>query len=70
MKYNIGNKYGIHKDGCMKKNHCEKSLLSFVIYLNDDIEGGITRFHENSFENGYIDVIPEIGKLLIYRQKF
>ena len=69
-KYEKNNKYDRHIDGEYNDEIKQiKSVASFIIYLNAPSKGGMTRFHSHKFENGIYDIKPEIGKLLIYRQK-
>lgn len=46
------------------EEHTDSSHISFNILLNDDFEGGGTRYH-NRVENTYYDVKPKIGDVLI-----
>ena len=46
------------------EQHTDSSHISFNILLNDDFEGGGTRYH-NRVENTYYDVKPKIGDVLI-----
>ncbi|WP_108801708.1 2OG-Fe(II) oxygenase [Aquimarina sp. Aq107] len=59
-KYEDGQRFKMHRDGSYKRNEKECSFFSFLIYLNNDFEGG-----ETYFENG-ITVIPEIGEALLF----
>ena len=43
-RYDIGQKFDWHKDGCFERENGERSLLTFMIYLNDGFEGGTTSF--------------------------
>ena len=69
-KYEKNNKYDRHIDGEFENEILKiKSVASFIIYLNSPSKGGHTRFYSHKFNNGLHDVKPEVGKLLIYRQK-
>ncbi|TPN88928.1 2OG-Fe(II) oxygenase [Aquimarina algicola] len=59
-KYDTGERFKMHRDGSYKKNETESSFLSFLIYLNDDFEGG-----ETYFEKG-ITITPKIGDALLF----
>ena len=43
-RYNPGQRFKMHRDGSYQRNDTESSFLSFLIYLNDDFEGGETEF--------------------------
>lgn len=58
-KYEPNQRFKKHRDGSFIRNDEEVSLFTFMIYLNDDFEGG-----ETSFEN-YI-VKPKKGTALVF----
>lgn len=43
-RYTEGQKFDKHIDGATKKPNGDRSLLTFIIYLNDSYEGGETGF--------------------------
>lgn len=43
-RYDIGQKFDWHRDGCFERDNGERSHFTFMIYLNDDFEGGATSF--------------------------
>lgn len=58
-RYNAEQYFKWHKDGYYCRNDDEVSLLSFLMYLNDDFEGGETEFRW--------DVVkPETGMALFF----
>lgn len=59
-KYAPGQQFKMHRDGSYIRNEKEKSLYTFMIYLNDDFEGGETEF-ENLFT-----VAPKKGTALVF----
>jgi hypothetical protein len=59
-KYAPGQRFKMHRDGSYIRNENEKSFYTFLIYLNDDFEGGETEF-ENLFT-----VAPKKGSALIF----
>ena len=59
-KYSPGQRFKMHRDGSYIRNENEKSLYTFLMYLNDDFEGGETEF-ENLFT-----VTPKKGTALIF----
>jgi hypothetical protein len=45
-KYNEGHFFKKHQDGGYVNNNNQRSILTLMIYLNDDFEGGKTTFYE------------------------
>jgi hypothetical protein len=45
-RYEIGQRYLKHRDGRVALNELEESRITFMIYLNDNFEGGSTSFKE------------------------
>jgi hypothetical protein len=43
-RYDIGQQFNWHHDGAFERPNGERSRLTFMIYLNDDFEGGETSF--------------------------
>jgi predicted 2-oxoglutarate/Fe(II)-dependent dioxygenase YbiX len=61
-RYKEGQRFGVHQDqSYVKDNEC-RSLLTFMVYLNDDFEGGATSFPDRS-----LDVAPVTGKALLFQ---
>jgi len=42
--------FGRHYDGCFPRNSKDRSMLTLIIYLTDDFEGGSTRFYPSRYE--------------------
>jgi prolyl 4-hydroxylase len=59
-KYSPGQRFKMHRDGSFERNDTELSFYTFMIYLNDDFEGG-----ETAFES-ICSVSPKTGSLLIF----
>ncbi|ASK31216.1 oxidoreductase, 2OG-Fe(II) oxygenase [Chryseobacterium sp. T16E-39] len=59
-KYSSGQRFKMHRDGSYIRNENEKSFYTFLMYLNDDFEGGETEF-ENLFT-----VTPKKGTALVF----
>lgn len=68
-KYNVGNRFDIHYDTYFKRNNDEQSFFTVNIYLNDEYEGGETRFYDK-LKNGNIiaSIKGETGESLIFMQ--
>lgn len=61
-KYHVGQQFKPHIDGSFIRNIHEWSSYTFMIYLNEDLEGGQTRFPNATIE-------PKKGKALIFKHQ-
>jgi predicted 2-oxoglutarate/Fe(II)-dependent dioxygenase YbiX len=64
-RYDVGQRFAPHFDGAFSPRDGETSRLTFMIYLNDDFDGGETRFFE-AFGRLRLAVRPEVGKALVF----
>lgn len=61
-RYEPGQKFAYHMDGYFRRENGEQSMLTFMIYLNDEFTGG-----ETSFMNGENTIVkPETGMMLVF----
>lgn len=60
-RYAPGQRFRWHHDGSYRRSGYERSLLSFIVYLNDDFMGGETRFE---FQGAKIQ--PRRGTALVF----
>jgi prolyl 4-hydroxylase len=58
-KYEPGEKFKRHRDGSYQRNEKEFSLLTLLIYLNEDFEGGATSFSDAIYQ-------PKIGTAMVF----
>lgn len=58
-RYDIGEYFAPHLDGFFQRDNGECSYLTFMIYLNDDFEGGETVFNS-------ISIKPRRGMALVF----
>ena len=58
-KYQPNQRFKRHIDGRFQRNEQEESRITFMIYLNEDFEGG-----ETTFEN--ITIFPQTGTALCF----
>lgn len=58
-KYSEGQRFKKHYDGSYERNDFEFSLYTFMIYLNDDFEGGNTWFKD-------FEIKPKTGTALVF----
>jgi len=43
-EYQVGQRFAPHSDGIFVRNTAEQSFYTFMVYLNEDFEGGETGF--------------------------
>ena len=74
LRYVSGQQFKFHKDGAVTNEAGQTSKLSYLVYLNDDCEGGATRFRESYDANGKLKhekfiVSPATGTALLFRHE-
>jgi predicted 2-oxoglutarate/Fe(II)-dependent dioxygenase YbiX len=64
-RYDVGQRFRLHYDGSFWRNAEEESQLTFMVYLNDDFDGGTTDFY---YENRRLKarVKPRRGTALVF----
>lgn len=60
-RYRPGQHFAPHQDGAWHRSDDERSLFTFMVYLNDDFTGGETVFFRPSFT-----VRPRTGRALLF----
>jgi len=63
-RYEPGQRFAPHFDGCFKRNHYERSELTLMVYLNEGFGGGATRFLDYELE-----VTPKTGMALLFQHR-
>lgn len=58
-KYEAGQAFRWHRDQSFVRNEVESSYYTFMIYLNDDFDGGATKFEDLTIE-------PKQGRCLLF----
>ena len=61
-RYVPGQRFGLHHDQSYGGKAGEISLLTFMVYLNDDFEGGETEFPEQDQR-----IVPKTGLALLFQ---
>ena len=61
-KYETGEQSSLHKD----PSYDDKTDYRLLIYLNNNFDGGETKFYSNNFKLQET-VVPEIGKAILFR---
>lgn len=62
-RYERGQRFKMHVDGSFVRNERERSQYTFLMYLNDDFEGGATLFHEGQV------IRPSKGDALVFKHE-
>jgi prolyl 4-hydroxylase len=62
-RYDPGQRFAPHTDGCFERDTGEQSHFTFLVYLNDGFEGGATAFYES---RDSLLVWPQAGKALVF----
>lgn len=67
-RYDVGQKFDWHQDGYFERDNRERSMFTFMIYLNDDFEGGGTSFCDVHAGRSFPDflVTPRKGSALLF----
>jgi prolyl 4-hydroxylase len=63
-KYQPGQRFAPHFDGCFKRSHYERSELTLMVYLNEGFGGGATKFLDYE-----LDVTPKTGMALLFQHR-
>lgn len=61
-RYDPGERFAPHRDGCFRRDSGEMSLLTFLVYLNEGFEGG-----ETVVEG--LPITPHTGMALIFEHQ-
>ena len=73
-RYFPGQQFKRHKDGAVTNDSGQTSKLSYLIYLNDECDGGSTTFRDYRDVNGAREkiefiVLPATGTALLFRHE-
>jgi len=61
-RYKPGQQFAAHYDGAYERSSRERSMLTLIIYLNEDFTGGRTAFLDFGLE-----AIPKTGTALVFQ---
>jgi len=67
-RYDVGQKFDWHRDGYFQRDDL-RSRFTFMVYLNDDFEGGGTSFDSRSFASDAFErftIRPKTGMALLF----
>ena len=68
-RYDVGQQFDWHHDGYFQRPNGERSFFTFMVYLNDDFDGGATSFSDDGFgfsTGGMIRITPAKGMALLF----
>ena len=65
-KYEPGQRFAPHFDGYYERRNLDRSELTFMVYLNDEFEGGETVFYHGKDR---LWVAPRTGSALVFMHK-
>ena len=70
-RYDPGQQFDWHFDGCYERSPLEQSAFTFMVYLNGGVAGGATEFNFRSRggvqnDDPILRVQPEAGKALVF----
>ncbi len=73
-RYDASQKFNAHRDGVVERSPTERSRLTFMVYLNDGVEGGQTVFYSEERAAGLRKVVasidPRIGTGLFFAHEW
>jgi hypothetical protein len=69
-RYDVGQLFNWHYDGHFSRSNGERSMFTFMVYLNDDFEGGATSFSQVGYGvasiGDMIRITPVKGMALLF----
>ena len=67
-RYDVGQLFNWHRDGHFQRAVGERSQFTFMVYLNDDFEGGATSFMNDDgvIGSGVLQITPVRGMALLF----
>jgi predicted 2-oxoglutarate/Fe(II)-dependent dioxygenase YbiX len=64
-RYDVGQTFAPHYDGSFRRTNGEESQITLMVYLNDDFQGGETRF-DLRYPYNEIAIVPKTGMALLF----
>ena len=68
-RYDVGQQFDWHMDGYFERANGERSFFTFMVYLNDDFDGGATSFRglgHGATPSDHLEVTPQKGMALLF----
>ncbi|KAL8992924.1 MAG: hypothetical protein Q9169_006730 [Polycauliona sp. 2 TL-2023] len=74
LRYHDGDYFRPHFDGTYRTKEKTISFFTLHLYLNEAdedsvLEGGATTFHALDWSGRKLDVVPKVGRVLVFQQK-
>jgi predicted 2-oxoglutarate/Fe(II)-dependent dioxygenase YbiX len=63
-RYRPGQQFAVHRDGGYRRSADELSWMTLMVYLNEDFDGGETRFYPLNAEP--LTIRPQTGMALVF----
>jgi hypothetical protein len=67
LRYNPGDEFKLHSDGCYVAPDGSSSHITILLYLNEEYEGGFTTFLDS--KDGYTSLTPHTGMATLQDQR-
>lgn len=68
-RYGAGQRFAQHRDGSFERSRNESSWLTFMVYLNQDFQGGTTKFDVLGLPEPLV-VQPVAGAALLFKHDY
>jgi prolyl 4-hydroxylase len=68
-RYKPGMRFAPHRDGAFVRDIYEQSCYSFLIYLNEEFDGGNTTFFTSYSSEPAVSVRPQTGMGLLFQHR-
>jgi hypothetical protein len=67
-RYDVGQQFDWHSDGFFERSTGERSFFTFMVFLNEDFEGGATSFRDGYgiAIGGALQITPKKGMALLF----
>lgn len=65
-RYSPGQRFLPHHDGAYSRPNGERSAWTLMVFLNDVIEGGETRFFRSRSQDPFVTITPSAGTALFF----
>jgi predicted 2-oxoglutarate/Fe(II)-dependent dioxygenase YbiX len=59
-RYEPGQRFNAHRDGVFERSSTERSRLTFMVYLNEDLAGGETSFYSEQRVGGLRTIVATV----------
>jgi len=68
LRYNPGDFFKAHWDGCYRRDNGDRTYLTIQLYLNEGFKGGATTFlYDDNGTDKDVAVVPKTGMVLVFQ---